>query len=143
MAKNDDATSSRRRLLKIAATAAAAAPMGGAALPAPSADPDAELVALCAAWRRAFDREKAVTERLFRMHQRHWSAADRDLLDAVEADVHELERRVFGARAVTLAGAKAKAGVLAHLDAAAGIPAEPEQAASLVADIVALLETAA
>ena len=127
----------RRALLGGAAVLGTAFATASSCQPVLAAGADAGLVALCAAWRRALAREMAVTDRLFATHERDWSDADRDLFDEVGADVSDLERRVFGTRATTLAGIKAKAGVLGHLSAAAGVPTEPEQAASLVADVLA------
>ena len=138
MAADDNATPSRRGLLKIAATAAALAPVGAAASQAQDAGADAELLALCADWRRAFDREAVVLDRLGYKHDTDWSDEDRALIAEVQGDVYDLEDRVFATKATTLAGIKAKAGVLEYLDTAAGIPAEREYAASLVADIMAL-----
>ena len=131
MAVDDDDARSRRGTMKLAARPVAAAT--GA---------DAELIALCAEWRRAFDRDMAVTDRLACMHEKDWSDEDRALNHEVHDDVNELEDRVFETKARTMAGVKAKAGVLAYLDAAAGIPAPAEYAASLVADILALRGTA-
>lgn len=132
--------STRRALLTgpAAVGAAAALPTLTVLQPASAAGADAELLALCAAWRRAFDREAAVTDRLACKFEKDWSGEEAALWHAVQDAVSELERRIFATRARTMAGVRAKAGVLAHLDAAAGIPAEREQAASLVADVLAL-----
>ena len=127
-----------RRTLLAAVGAAAALPTSAVPQPVPAAGADAELLELCAAWRRAFDREMAVLERLGRMLERDWSDEDRASLAEASAEVYRLEDLVFDTPATTLAGVKAKASVLDYLDAAADIPAEREYAASLVADIMAL-----
>lgn len=132
------AATARRALLRGAAGLGVAGAAVASCQPAYAADgSDAELIQLCAAWREALDREMAVTDRLGRMMERDWSDADHALFDEAGGAVSELEGRVFGTKATTLAGIKAKAGVLDYLDAAAGIPAEPHQAASLVADVLA------
>lgn len=98
---------------------------------------DAELVALCAAWRQAMDRNAAVVDRLARMHECDWSEEDHAEWDETGEALSEIEDRVFEAKAANLAGIRAKAGVLEYMAAAFGIPAQPEQAASLVADVLA------
>ena len=131
------ATASRRACLSGAAVFGAAIGGASSCQPASAADgADAGLIALCAEWRRAFDREKAVTDRLACKLEKDWSDEEGALWDEVQDAVAELEHRVFATKATTLAGIKAN--VLDYLDAAAGIPAPSEHAASLVADVLAL-----
>lgn len=131
------AATARRALLRGAGGLAAAAAVASCQPAHAAAGADARLIADCAAWREAMDREMAVTDRLGRMMERDWSDADHALFDEAGDAVSELEGRVFGTKATTLAGIQAKAGVLDYLAAAAGIPAEPDHAASLVADVLA------
>ena len=127
-----EAPFSRRGTLKIAA-----APTGGAAA-AQGAGADVALLALCAEWRRAMDRNAAVVDRLACRLERDWSDEDHAQWDETGEAVSDLQDRVFAAKATTLAGIKAKAGVLDRMAGAYGIPAPEEAAASLVADVLAL-----
>ncbi|TDH58167.1 hypothetical protein E2C06_34090, partial [Dankookia rubra] len=77
---------------------------------------DTELLELCAAWRQAVDRLIPIADRHAGMLDRDWSAADRVLKKEVEGEVFGLERRIFDTEAATLAGLKAKAGVLDYMD---------------------------
>ena len=77
-------------------------------------------------------------DRLADIFDADWSEDDRVLDRELNNEVCGLEQRIFGIEAATLAGLKAKAGVLDYMDTAMGIPANPEYAASLVADIMAL-----
>ena len=52
--------------------------------------------------------------------------------------MYGLERRIFDIEVATLAGLKAKVGVLDYLNTAMGVSPNPEYAASLVTDLVAL-----
>ena len=99
---------------------------------------DTELLELCAAWRQAADRLIPVADRLAGMLERDRSEDDRVLDRELNSEVYALEQRIFGIKAATLAGLKAKAGVLDYLNTAMGISPTPEYAASLVTDIVAL-----
>lgn len=140
MATNHTTTPSRRGLLMSAAATAAAVPTVAAAVavPAAVAGADADLIGLCADWRRAMNRNAVVVDRLSDMHERDWSEEDHADWNETGEAVSDLERRVFETRATTLAGVKAKAGVLDRMAELYGIPAEPEYAASLVADVMAL-----
>ena len=126
--------SKRRALL----TGAAAALSAGAVVPARASGADKELLELCVAWRQAADRLIPVADRLAEVLDGDWSEDDRVLDRELNNEVCGLERRIFDIEAATLAGLKAKAGVLEYMDTAMGVPANPEYAASLVTDIVAL-----
>ena len=126
--------SKRRALL----TGAAAALSAGAAAPVRASGADAELIELCAAWRQAADRLIPVEARLAEVLDGDLSEDDRVLDRELNSEVYALEQRIFGIEAATLAGLKAKAGVLDYLNTAMGVSPNLEYAASLVTDIMAL-----
>ena len=126
--------SKRRALL----TGAVAALSAGAVAPAHASGADKELIELCAAWRQAADRLIPVADRLAHLSDDDWSDYDRVLDRELNNEVYGLERRIFGIEAATLAGLKAKAGMLDYLNTAMGVSPNPEYAASLVTDFVAL-----
>jgi hypothetical protein len=99
---------------------------------------DRELLKLCAAWRPAVDRCIAVMDRLAQKPDSAWTVADRARDKKASRAVHELEEAIFDTPAATLAGLKAKAEILRHMDTAMGVPAAEKYAASLVTDILAL-----
>ena len=67
----------------------------------------------------------------------NWTAVDRTLDKEVLRAVHGIEESIFDTPAATLAGRKAKAEILHHMDTALGVPTAKEYAASLVVDIMA------
>ena len=112
-------------------TGAVAALFAGAVAPAHASGPDKELIELCAAWRQTADR-------LANIFDADWSEEDRVLDRELNNAVYGLERRIFDIKAATMAGLKAKVGVLDYMDTGMGISPTPEYAASLVTDFVAL-----
>ena len=133
-------TSKRRGLLSGAARLGAATALA-AGFMAPAAraiGADAELLAFCAAWRRAVDRFIPIVSHVGNFHEKDQSTADRALLEDAQDEVYGLEERIFSTEATSLAGLKAKAEVLDYMEAAMDVSATAEQAASLVADIKAL-----
>lgn len=140
MATNDDATASRRGLLTIAATAAAAVPVGGTALLAQAADPDAELLRLAAELRTA---EEALRVAVCRMADLDDAGAG-DEADAASEVVEELLERMAATPAHGLPGIAAKAGRLTYSlsDTCTIMHAEKPLAASLAADLARLVPQA-
>lgn len=102
-----------------------------------SKGPDAELLQLCAVWRPANDRSIEILDQIGSKLERDWSAEDHALQREVE-ETNALEQRIFRMKARTLAGLKAKAAVLAHLDAQFAPAGTAEYASSLAADIMSL-----
>lgn len=136
---------SRRALLTGAAGSAAALSTSAVPRPARASDgSDAELIALCAAYHRAYEHEAAIVRRLFEVKERDWSEEDRCAYEEAGAAECELRRRIFDTKATTLAGCKAKAGVvdLWFATDADGDLHSPDDwpAASLVNDLLALAE---
>ena len=148
MAAQHHANPSRRTLLAgVAAVSATATlpalPALAAARLAPASAADTELLQICADWRRAMDINGAVVDRLSQVLTRDWSDDDHAEWNETGEALSDAEERVFETKATTLAGVKAKAGVLDYMAETYGIPAEPEYAASLVADVLALTSGAA
>ena len=115
MATNDDDTPSRRWLLKIAALVATGT---GAAVAAPSASPDAELLRLCAAWRaneaeyvRLCRLDSALEEEAARQGRKVWDRERVDASDNVD-EGHALLEEISETPARTDAGRRAKAEVM-------------------------------
>ena len=145
-------TTNRRTFFSVTALLGVATGVPGTAPPASAAAPalaaavdvdgnaytEADLIAFCAEWREAIDEYMPLVTRLDRVAEKDQPATDRARCDALDDDIHELEQIIFSTPAATLAGLKAKAGVLAFMGNEMGMPVDSPAAWSLVKDILAL-----